>query len=133
MIHLHLTTAWIAVLTGFVSGAVIGLGFHHAAFLGGYGSWPRRLLRLAHIACFGMAFVNLAFVLTLATVGDLPNSIFASPLLLVGTVGMPVVCALAAWRKPLRNLFPVPVLALLGAASLVCWDLLQEAAQGVTP
>lgn len=132
MIHLHLTTAWIAVLTGFVSGAVIGLGFHHAAFLGGYGSWPRRLLRLAHIACFGMAFVNLAFVLTLATVGDLPNSIFASPC----CSSEPWGCrwfALAAWRKPLRNLFPVPVLALLGAASLVCWDLLQEAAQGVTP
>lgn len=127
MIHLHLITAWIAILAGFCSGACIGLGFHRPDFLGGYGSWPRRLLRLAHIACFGMAFLNLAFAVTLAFGDGLPSAELASALLLVGTVGMPAVCALSAWRKPFRNLFPIPVLALLVASALACWGLLQGA------
>jgi hypothetical protein len=36
-------------------------------------------------------------------------------LLVAGAVLMPLVCYLAAWKKPLRHLFPLPVLSLLGA------------------
>ncbi len=127
MLQLHLTTAWIAILTGFLSGAAIGLFFHKPTFLGGYGSWPRRLLRLAHIACFGMAFINLVFAMTLLATGPIPYADLASPLFLIGTVGMPLICALAAWKKPLRNLFPIPVIALLVASAIACWGVMQGA------
>ena len=127
MLQLHLTTAWVAILTGFLSGAAIGIFFHKPAFLGGYGAWPRRLLRLAHIACFGMAFINLAFVVTLATNESIPHSNLASTALLIGTIGMPLTCALAAWKKPLRNLFPIPVIALLTASAIACWGAMQGA------
>lgn len=125
MLQLHLTTAWIAILTGFLSGAAIGFFFHNPAFLGGYGSWPRRLLRLAHIACFGMAFINLAFVVTLMATETIPHADLASIALLIGTIGMPLACALAAWKKPLRNLFPIPVIALLVASAIACWGVMQ--------
>jgi hypothetical protein len=45
----HLWWAWLGVVAGMVSGAVMGLFFHSDQWLGGYGSWPRRILRLGHI------------------------------------------------------------------------------------
>jgi hypothetical protein len=36
---------------------------------------------------------------------------------------MPLVCYLAAWKKPLRHLFPVPVLSLLGAVAALIGGL----------
>ena len=42
----------------------------------------------------------------------------AAPWLFVaGAVSMPTVCFLSAWRKPLRHLFFIPVLSLIGAAA----------------
>jgi hypothetical protein len=35
--------------------------------------------------------------------------------LVVGAVTMPLTCFLAAWRAPLRQLFPLPVTAVIGA------------------
>ena len=39
-------------------------------------------------------------------------------LLIAGAVTMPLVCYLAAWRKPLRHLFCVPVTSLAVAVGL---------------
>lgn len=96
---------WGLLLAGFLSGAILGLGFHRADFLGGYDSFPRRMLRLGHIACCALGMLNLM----VAVAGH------ASPWLLAGGVAMPVVCFLAAWRKPFRHLFVIPVACLLAA------------------
>jgi hypothetical protein len=116
MIALNLWAAWIGILAGMVSGAAFGIFFHEESWLGGYGSWPRRLMRLGHISFFGVAFLNLAFAVTLRLTGDVSGARAASWLLIAGAVLMPTVCGLAAWRKPLRHLFFLPVLSLLGAA-----------------
>jgi hypothetical protein len=100
-----------------LSGTVFGLFFHQETWLGGYNSWPRRLLRLGHISFFGIALLNLAFAVTLRLTGDVPGHRVASHLLVAGAVLMPTVCALAAWKKPLRHLFFLPVLSLVGAAA----------------
>lgn len=108
----HLIAGWCGFLAGAASGAALGLAFHRDEFLGGYGSWRRRLLRLGHIACFGMGFLNIAFALSVAA-APLPPTwwAWASPAWLVALVSMPLCCALAAWHKPLRHLFPIPVAA----------------------
>jgi len=93
------------MLAGLLSGAILGLGFHRADFLGGYDSFRRRMLRLGHIACCALGMLNLM----VAVAGH------ASPWLLAGGVAMPVVCFLAAWRKPFRHLFVIPVACLLAA------------------
>lgn len=116
MYALHLEVMWLAILAGFASGSAIGLGFAGADWLGGYGGWRRRLLRLGHIACFGMAFVNLAFAATVGAVGFAESLEWPSRLFIVATVGMPLVCFLAAWRAPLRHLFVLPVGCLLWGA-----------------
>ncbi len=56
---------WIAILTGLVAGAAIGMFFHRDDWLEGYGSWRRRMLRLMHISLVGTGLLNLAFALSL--------------------------------------------------------------------
>jgi hypothetical protein len=108
----NLIGGWLGMLAGVVSGGVVGLFFHRDDWMGGYGSYRRRLTRLGHISFFGLGFLNLIFA---ATVGQLalraPYLTIASGGLIVGAITMPACCFLSAWRKPLRHLFPIPVIA----------------------
>jgi len=121
----NLYAAWIGIFLGFVAGAVLGLFFHNAEWLGGYASWTRRMLRLGHISFFGLAFINLAFVLSVSYLRITDVSPVASVLLIVGAVTMPLVCFLSAFIKPFRHLFFIPVSSLIiGTAIFVCKELL---------
>ena len=108
----NLIGGWMAMLGGVFSGAVVGLFFHREDWMGGYGSYRRRLMRLGHIAFFGLGFINLIFA---ATADELSLRsaylVTASVALVIGAITMPICCFLSAWHKPLRHLFPVPVLA----------------------
>lgn len=109
-----LGAGWIGFLGGTLSGAALGLRFHDERWLGGYGSFRRRMLRLSHISFFGLGFLNIMNGLTLKALGiesDFSNLAVGS--LLLGLVTMPMCCLLAAWQKPLRRLFPVPAFAVL--------------------
>jgi hypothetical protein len=100
---------WLLVLAAFLSGAIIGLGFHSEDFLGGYNSFRRRLLRLGHIACAALGMLNLLYAL-----GHVNNP-WASVGFILGGITMPVVCWLTAWRHGFGRLFFIPVLSLLTA------------------
>ena len=60
----NLFLAWLWILLGFVTGMVLGMFFHGENWLGGYGSFKRRMYRLGHISFFGLGAVNLLFCLT---------------------------------------------------------------------
>jgi hypothetical protein len=111
----NLVAGWTGILLGFLAGAIPGMFFHVPDWLGGYSSWPRRMVRLAHIAFFGLGFINILFSLT---VGN-PGPSLQSPLgiaslgLILGAATMPLVCYLSAWRPSFRNLFFIPVLCLV--------------------
>ncbi len=124
MHELNLWAAWIGILVGMISGAALGLFFHRAEWMGGYDAWRRRLARLGHISFFGLAFVNLAFFLTVDRLGggDPPALLLSSRLLVAGAVLMPAVCFLSAWRQPWRRLFVLPIGCLvLGVVNLLFW------------
>lgn len=111
---LNLCIGWIAILVGLIAGAGIGVLFHREDWLGGYASWPRRMVRLGHISFLGTGLLNLAFAGTLRLAsGDLQLPV-ASALLAASTVAMPAVCFLSAWHKPLRHLFFIPVGCMIG-------------------
>ena len=112
---LNLWLGWTSVLGGVLSGAIIGLLFHREDWLGGYNSFPRRLVRLGHISFFGLGILNILFALSAGTL-HLSGSYLqvSSAAFVVALVTMPICCFLTAWRKPLRHLFPVPV----GAAAI---------------
>jgi hypothetical protein len=111
-VRANIIAAWILFLLGVLTGAATGLMFHRKEWLGGYDSWPRRLIRLGHISFFGLGFLNLAFALSAWALGITSGLAIASNLLIAGAVAMPVCCYLSAWRQPFRHLFFIPVLCI---------------------
>jgi len=123
---INLVVGWSAILAGLLAGATIGMFFHGEAWLGGYDSWRRRMLRLTHISMVGTGLLNLAFALSAAALGMEPAPRLASVLFVVGAAAMPLVCALSAWRSAMRHLFFIPVVSLVAAtADFLYWGLLQ--------
>ena len=122
MIATNFYAAWLAILLGLISGTIQGLFFHDENWLGGYGSWKRRMLRLGHISFFGLAFLDLAFVMSASYLKLTEHEIvWTGRLVLVGLVTMPLVCYLAAIKKVFRHLFFVPVVSLLaGITIFIC-------------
>ncbi|MDZ8118414.1 hypothetical protein [Pontiella agarivorans] len=113
---INITAAWIGFALGAVSGAIPGLFFHRPDWLGGYTSWPRRLIRLAHISFFGIGFLNLGLGLTARALDLNPGA--SSVLMMAGAVMMPTVCYLSAFKPAFRHLFFIPAGAVLIAIIL---------------
>jgi len=110
----NLLVGWTSMVAGATSGAAIGLFFHNESWMGGYGSFRRRMVRLGHIAFFGLGIVNVLFALSLAAIPVPPSyGRFASSGFAVAVVTMPACCFLTAWREGFRHCFPIPVLAVL--------------------
>jgi len=51
---INLQAGWVGILLGCLAGEVPGLFFQKNDWQGGYASWRRRMIRLAHIAFFGI-------------------------------------------------------------------------------
>jgi hypothetical protein len=116
----NLLAGWMGFLAGAITGALMGLFFHRENWLGGYGSFPRRMIRLGHIACFGLGLINILFALTAATLPATWATSAASLLLVAGMITMPLNCFLTAWKKPFRHLFFIPAgSTLVGIAGLL--------------
>ena len=110
----NLVLAWLWILLGFASGLVLGLFFHQENWLGGYGSFKRRMYRLGHISCFGLGAVNLLFWLTMPKISPPgPLTGMASWAFMVGAVTMPVSCVVVAHFPKARLIFAVPVVSLI--------------------
>ena len=127
MAHWNLWAGWTGMMFGLVSGAIIGLQFHREEFAGGYPSFRRRMLRLGHLAFFGLGIVNVLFALTLTSSGvALRYSAIASASLAAAVFIMPAVCFLTAWKKPFRHLFPLPVVLVATALILLLESLVKQ-------
>jgi hypothetical protein len=117
--------AWAGLLLGCLAGAIPGLFFHNSGWLGGYASWQRRMIRLAHIAFFGLGLINLAFALTARALGLDADVQSTAVLLVVGAVGMPAVCYLSAWKPAARNLFFIPAMSVMLGIGLFAWRIIK--------
>jgi hypothetical protein len=120
----NLHAAWVGILLGCVAGAAQGLFFRRDDWLGGYGSWQRRMMRLGHISFFGLAFVNLAFALTVRTLDIDGSVIWASRLFILGAITMPLLCYVSSFKDAARHLFFIPVLSVIIGAVIVLKELL---------
>ena len=119
----NIVAAWIGFLMGCIAGAVPGLLFYEKEWLGGYASWPRRMIRLAHIAFFGIALLNIAFAFTIRTFGLDRDAKIPSLLLIAGAVTMPLICYLSAWKPVFRHVFFIPAVCVILAVWLVLWRI----------
>ena len=122
---LNLQVAWAWMVLGFLSGMILGINFHREDWLGGYGSFPRRLYRLGHISFFGLGAVNLMYYLTVESLANRGGAAgWPAWAFIVGAVTMPVCCFATAHRPRLRALFAVPVISLLAGGMQVLWQVL---------
>jgi len=124
-VEINLIAGWASILCGVVAGAGAGVFFHQENWAGGYASFRRRMLRLAHISFFGIGFINLAYGVTTTIPGvGISHSKLAGVLLIAAAVTMPLCCYLTAWKKPFRHLFPVPVVCVAAGIilTLVGWS-----------
>ena len=74
----------------------------------------------------GKFFINVAFALSVSQLA-LPHDralTAASLSLCLGAATMPLVCYLAAWRKPFRHLFFVPVAAVAAGVAIATFEVL---------
>ncbi len=117
MTTLNLTIGWLAILAGLLSGATIGLFFFKDEWLGGYSSWRRRMIRLAHISMVGTGLLNIAYALSVPALSFKSPTPIAGMLFIAGAIAMPTVCLLSAWRIAWRHLFAIPVLCLVIATT----------------
>lgn len=105
-----LVSGWLGIFGGALSGAITGLFFHDDEWMGGYGSFRRRLIRLGHVSFFGLGILNILAGLTFLNIEVAPGyGNIAAIGLVIALISMPACCYLAAWRKPFRHLFPLPV------------------------
>lgn len=127
---LNLVFGWILITAGFLSGAILGMGFHKENFMGGYGSWERRLARLGHIAFFGTGMLNVLLGVTLLSLDpvyatDQITSAIVEALFIIGGFGMPICCFVAARFKRFRHAFVVPALSLVIGGVILSIELAQ--------
>ncbi len=121
---INLQAAWLGLLLGCLAGMLAGLFFHRPDWCGGYASWPRRMIRLAHVSFFGLGFLNLSFALTARALGLDAGLRPASILLVVGAATMPAVCYLSAWKPACRHLFFIPAGSVAVGLAIVVWRVM---------
>ncbi len=125
MIEINSIAGWIGIAVGALTGTLNGLFFHDDHWLGGFGSWRRRMVRLGHIAFLGIGILNILYAITIQSLHwPAPPALVACSLVAAGIL-MPMICYLSAWRKPLRHLFVAPVLCvLIGVVGLLVQRLM---------
>jgi hypothetical protein len=82
------------------------------------------MIRLGHIAFFGIGFLNLSFAFSSRALGLESGLAAPSALLVLGAVTMPLVCYLSAWKPFFRHTFCVPALSVTVAVVLFLWRVL---------
>lgn len=121
---INLIAAWIGILLGFLSGMMLGMFFHREEWLGGYGSFRRRMYRLGHISFFGLGAVNLFFWLTMKlNPADGALVTVASGAFILGAITMPLCCVVMAHFPKLHLVFAVPVVSLITGGLLTLLEI----------
>ena len=124
--QVNLTLAWLWIVLGFAGGCLMGLRFHREDWLGGYGSFKRRLYRLGHISLFGLAIVNLLFYFTARFLGFVGTAAAVGSCgFIIGAVSMPACCLVMAHQPRLRALFLVPVVSLMVGGLSTLWEIIK--------
>ncbi len=122
----NLIFGWIWILLGFLTGAMLGMGFEKEGWLGGYSSLRRRMYRLGHISLFMLGLLNLLFAFTAHTLGrEGPALGLTSILFMTGAATMPICCGIMAHQPRLKMIFAVPVVSLITGAGALLFALLR--------
>jgi hypothetical protein len=121
---------WSLILVSVVMGLWMGIRFQKEGWLGGYGSLPRRMVRLAHVALAALGIINIEFGRTaqqLALAGRASTGAvrLAGAAFVVAGISMPACCLLIARGFRRFEVFAVPVGSLCVALLLTIGGLVR--------
>lgn len=117
---------------GALLGMIFGMKAESRDWAGGYGSFRRQAMRLGHIAAIALGIINVLYGSMSAGLNSLPPGVstVGSAAMICGGLLMPAVCLAAAWRRPLKYLFPVPAICVVTALVIQAWGWYRLASQG---
>jgi hypothetical protein len=107
---------WLSLTFGAGTGLILGLWSFDGplavpAWIGEYGDTSRRLVRLGHIALFGLGILNILLARELPRLSISAQRI-ASPAMNFGNVFLPLALFAAAAYPPFKYLMSLPALAI---------------------
>ena len=132
--NVHLAIGWTSLAFGAASGLLMGLWSFGGPvpvpdWLGDYGDLPRRLLRLGHIAFFGLGILNIMVARHIARSRLRPGWRRAALICMsFGNVLLPLTLVAASVHEPLKYLTGAPaitVTAALGISAVAAFQYLR--------
>ncbi len=117
---------WTAILASIGMGLYMGVKFQREGWLGGYDAFPRRMVRLAHVALAALGMLNILLAQSLPRLRLAPQlRALASLSYITAAILMPACCLwLAAGRRHF-GIFAVPVGSLAAGLILTLGGLLR--------
>jgi uncharacterized protein YneF (UPF0154 family) len=117
---------WIWILMGIVAGMILGMFvFNGPIMLSSemmdYTSMTRRMLRLGHIAFFGLGIINWMYGMTCEYL-KLRSSNLTSWLFIFGAVAMPLTLFFSAFFEPFKYAMAIPAVSIFAAVVLLIFE-----------
>ena len=117
---------WACILASVAMGLWMGIRFQQESWLGGYGTLPRRMVRLAHIALAALGILNIEFGRSVAQLALSAGIVRAvSIAFMLAAISMPACCLLIAARVRRFEIFAVPVGSLAVGLTLTIGGLVR--------
>ncbi len=117
---------WLFVLAGLLMGLVMGVKFQREEWLGGYSAFPRRMVRLAHVALVALGMLNIQYAQSSARLNlDSHLATVASLAFIAAAVLMPACCLWMATRRKHFEIFAAPIVCLATGLILTIGGLVQ--------
>ncbi len=128
----NLAIGWSSLAVGALTGLILGLWSFGGPlpvpeWLGDYGSLPRRLMRLGHIAFFGLGILNILMARQIAAARRSDYSRAALASMNFGNLLLPPTLMAAALYEPLKYLMSLPAFAVSLALVIVAANAILEA------
>ena len=117
---------WASVMAGLAMGLYMGMRFQREEWLGGYSAFPRRMVRLAHVAAVALDMLNIQFAESRPRLHLWPLAETAASLALAAAaVLMPACCLRIAARRRYFQVFAAPIGCLAAGIGLTLAGLLR--------
>lgn len=131
--HLNIAFGWAWMTLGFISGMLMGLKVEQfglntlpvgPTWLDGYGSVPRRLMRLGHVAFIMLSVLNILYGMFIdgAHLTEFWRQA-GSTAMILGAIGIPLLCFGAAFFRPLKLFLALPASCVLVGNLILAWGM----------
>lgn len=129
--NINRKVGWVSLVVGAVTGLIMGLWSFDGPVsvpqvVGDYDALSRRLIRLGHIACFGLGILNILIARELpqAALADNTKKL-ASRAMNFGNIFLPTTLFAGATIRPAKYLMSFPAVAITVALIITAYGLLR--------